>query len=287
MSISPEDNGAMAFVIDPALLGLVDEIALVTGAGAGIGRGYAVQLARAGCHIAIAERDVAAGRRTAEEVERLGRRALVIEADVRDPDRAREMVEAVTEAFGKLDIAVNNVGGGLAGKPFLEYDLALWEDVVARNLKSAFVCCRAEARAMIDRQIAGRIINVASTSGVGPSRNAVAYGAAKAGVIQMTKTIALELAPHGIRVNCIIPGTHVTERNRLDDADEEVRRHWAGVSEAIPLGHLGDPMETGGLAVVFASRLTAYVTGQSLISDGGVTLTSARPAARLRDHGNR
>ena len=129
---------------------------------------------------------------------------------------------------------------------------------------------------MVERGTPGRIITVASSSGVVGAPNIVAYGAAKAGVIHMTKTLAMELAPHGIRVNCIVPGTHLTERMAANTGPAAVAfREAAG--KAPPLGRLGDPMETGGLAVFFASKLSAYVTGHSLLSDGGVTHTTARP----------
>jgi NAD(P)-dependent dehydrogenase (short-subunit alcohol dehydrogenase family) len=273
----------MSFTIDPDLLGLVDAVALVTGGGAGIGRGYAIQLARAGCHVAIAELDPEAGRRTAAEIEKLGRRAAVIETNVREQAQVRRMVEEVLRAFGKLDVAVNNVGNTLGVKSFLDYDEAFWDAVQAHNLKSTFLCCQAEARAMIDRKIPGRIINVASSSGVVGAPNIIGYGTAKAGIIHMTKTLAMELAPHGIRVNCIIPGTHTTEKNQDPDPDPRRRAFREAAAKAPPLGKLGDPMETGGLAVFFASKLSAYVTGHSLLSDGGVTLTTARPAVPIRD----
>lgn len=134
---------------------------------------------------------------------------------------------------------------------------------------------------MVERGTPGRIITIASSSGVVGAPNIVAYGAAKAGVIHMTKTLAMELAPHGIRVNCIVPGTHLTERAAANTDPATVAFREAA-AKAPPLARLGDPLETGGLAVFFASRLSAYVTGHSLLSDGGVTHTTARPAVPAR-----
>ena len=267
----------MSFAIDPELLGLVDEVALVTGGAWGIGKGCAVQLARAGCHVAIVDVDMDGARKTAAEIEALGRRATAIEADVTVEDQVNAMVERAIAALGKLDVAVNNVGGTVGVRAFLDTDVELWKAVFQRNLTSTFMCCRAEARAMIERKTAGRIVNVASSSGVVGAPNIVGYGTSKAGVIHMTKTLSMELAPHGLRVNCIVPGTHDTERSSQPSPDPKMRAWREAASKAPPLGRFGMPMETGGLAVFFASRLSSYVTGHSLLSDGGVTHTVARP----------
>src|SRR5262249_18456719 len=160
---------------------------------------------------------------------------------------------------------------------FLAYEDSLWDAVLARNLKSTFRCCQAEARAMIAGGVAGRIINISSGAGVVPLANIVAYGAAKAGIIQLTRTLAIELAPHGVRGNCILPGDHAVERDQPAQLDEGQRAYRAAVAASVPLGRIGEPLETGGVAVFFASKLSAYVTGQALASDGGAMLTTARP----------
>ena len=271
----------MAFQMDPEQLGLVDEVALVTGGARGIGKGCALQLARAGCHIAIADLDEETATATAREIEALGRQAEVVVANVRDEDQVNAMVEEVVARLGGLDVAVNNVGNPTGLQPFLDYTTELWHDIVDQNLTSSFLCSQAEARSMVERGIAGRIVTIASSSGIVGAPNIVAYGAAKAGVIHMTKTLAMELAPHGIRVNCIVPGTHLTERAAANTDPATVAFREAA-AKAPPLARLGDPLETGGLAVFFASRLSAYVTGHSLLSDGGVTHTTARPAVPAR-----
>jgi NAD(P)-dependent dehydrogenase (short-subunit alcohol dehydrogenase family) len=266
------------FAIPSDLLGLEDEVALVTGAGSGIGRGHALRLAQAGCHVAVAELDEEAGERTAREIRDLGRRALCIRADVRRKDEVNALVARVVAELGGLDVAVNNVGHPLAIGPFLDYSEEQWDAVFALDLKSVLFCCQAEAVSMAERGIRGRIVNVASSSGVVGAPSVSAYGAAKAGVIHLTKSIALELAPYGIRVNCIVPGTHLTEpiRATLESGGPQAEFLRAAAA-ATPLGRLGDPLETGGVAVFLASNLSSYVTGHSVVSDGGITHTTNRP----------
>jgi 2-deoxy-D-gluconate 3-dehydrogenase len=274
------------FAIDPGLLGLVDAVALVTGAGMGIAKGCAIRLAQAGCHVAVADINPAAGQKTVAEIESLGRRAVFIEADVRDEASVQRMLAQALSGLGSLDVACNVVGNLSHGpKPFLDLSLEDWNATVHRNLGTTFLCTRAEAIAMIERRIAGRIINVASSSGVVGGPNVADYGAANAGVIHFTKSAAMELARYGIRVNCIIPGTHETESSRArreqGSEDAGMARFRELAAKAPPLGRLGEPLETGGLAVFLASNLSSYVTGHSVFSDGGVVHTTARPAVGL------
>ncbi len=277
----------MAFVIDPELLGLEDQVAVVTGGGgAGMGRAHCIQLARAGCHVAVVDIDPEGGARTVKEVEGLGRQAVFIQANVRLRDQVADMVQKTFEAFGRLDVAVNHVGltgpGFSLITPFLDYTEETWDDAIDQNLKTTFLCCQAEAMAMIQHDIPGRIINVGSASGVVGASTTAAYGAANAGVIHLTKSLAMELAPYNIRVNCIIPGTHMNEnqKRRMEDPSTppEAKQFYELRRKAPPMGRLGEPWETAGLAVFFASKLSSYVTGHALLSDGGVTLTTARPA---------
>ena len=267
----------MPFEIDPDLLGLVDEVALVTGGGGiGMGRAHCVQLARAGCHIVVADMDVAGGQQTVRDVEALGRKAVFIETNTTDAAQVQRMVQTAYEAFGRLDVAVNHVGGAPRGTsmsaPFLRQTDEDWENIVRMTLLGTVSCCRAEAQAMIEHQTPGRIINVSSTTGVVAGPMMSAYGAAKAGVIHLTKTLAVELGPNNIRVNCIVPGFHPNER--MPGISEAYR---AAYNKATPLRRHGEGWETAGLAVAFASKLTSYVTGQTLASDGGVTIVQAYP----------
>jgi 2-deoxy-D-gluconate 3-dehydrogenase len=274
------------FTISDELLGLTDACALVTGGARGIGRGCALRLAQAGCHIAIADMNADHAAATAREIEAIGRRAVVLEADVRDEESVRAMVREAAEGLGSLDVACNVVGNlSHSPKPLLDLTLDEWNSTVHRNMGTSFLCTKVEAIAMIERGIGGRIINVASSSGVVGGPNVADYGAANAGVIHFTKSAAMELARYGLRVNCIIPGTHETESSRARaaeaDRDPNMQRFRELAAKAPPLGRLGDPLDTGGLAVFLASNLSSYVTGHGVFSDGGVVHTTARPPVGL------
>ncbi|HZP30113.1 MAG TPA: SDR family NAD(P)-dependent oxidoreductase [Acidimicrobiia bacterium] len=270
------------------LLGLRGKVALVTGAARSIGRGCALELARAGCDVAVV--DVADGSSTADAVAELGRNAFVVEADVLDAGAVDRAVNDAAERLGGLDVAVNTVGGTHAPKPFLDLTVEEWHEVVDRNALATFLCCRSEAAWMVGHGVTGSIVNIASLSGVAGAPNAADYGAANAAVVHLTASLALELAPRGIRVNCIAPGAHWTETTREAAAspDPQLRAWVAATEAATPLGRLGDVREAGGVAVFLASRLSSYVTGQTIVSDGGLVHTTARPPlGRASATGNR
>lgn len=269
----------MPFVIDPGLLGLEDVVAYVTGAGQGIGQGCALQLAAAGCHVAVLDRDGDAGRATAARVEQLGRRAVYVEADALDADAMRDAIASVRTQLGPPEVACHVVGNPAhAPKPLLDITLDEWNRTVHQNLGSAFIGTRAAALAMIESHLPGRIVNVSSSSGVVGAPNVADYGAAKAGVIHLTKSASMELARYGIRVNCIVPGTHERTGTKVDaPVTPAMAQFRALAAKAPPLGRLGDSYETGGLAVFLASRLSSYMTGHAVFSDGGVVHTTARP----------
>lgn len=277
-----DEGSRMSFTIDPGLLGLVDNVALVTGGGGvGMGRAHCVQLARAGCHVLVADVDEAGGRETVRQVEALGRKAAFARTDTTSRGEVERMTATALSSFGRLDVAVNHVGGTGGIRPFLDFPEDVWDKVIALNLKGTFHCCQVEGLAMIEQGVAGRIINVASSSGIVGAPNIAAYGASKAAVIHLTKTLAMEYGRYGIRVNCIVPGTHDNERTvaQMQDPNypENQKEFRRAAAKAPPLGRLGMPMETAGLAVFFASALSSYVTGVALLSDGGVTLTTNRP----------
>jgi NAD(P)-dependent dehydrogenase (short-subunit alcohol dehydrogenase family) len=258
------------------LLGLWDTVALVTGGARSLGRGCAVALARAGCHVAIV--DIADASDVVGEITALGRGAVGITADVREPEGAAAMVRAAEEALGPVEVAVNTVGGTHAPKSFLDLEREEWESVLARNASATLWCCQAEARAMIEHGPGGSIVNLGSLSGLEGAPNVVDYGAANAAVIHLTRSVAIELAPYGIRVNCIVPGAHRTETvAEAAAADPQIAAWVARNSAVTPLGRLGEPAETGGVAVFLASRLSSYVTGQEIVVDGGMQHTTARP----------
>jgi len=265
------------------LLGLTDRVALVTGAGNGIARSTALQLATSGCDVAVVDIDPDAAERTATEVRELGRRAVAIVKDMLDPDAADQMVNETIVALGPISVAVNVCGGtGGVNKPLVDLTLEEFRRPVGLNLESTFLSCKAEAIAMVKHGVEGSIVNVGSTSGITSAPNLAGYGAANAGVIHLTQTASIELAPYGIRVNCLVPGTHWTkltrERATSPDSPPGVRDFFAQAAKATPLGRLGEADETAGVALFLASQLSAYMTGHVVVSDGGVLHTTARPA---------
>ena len=263
------------------LLGLAGSVALVTGGCQSIGRGCATQLARAGCRVVVA--DIVDGAAAVAELCELGTEAMFVRADATSRLDMTDLLALIESRFGQLDVAVNTVGSTRGPRPFLDITDDEWDEVVRMNLSTAMLATQLEARMMIRLGIAGRIINVGSLSGVIGAPNAAGYGAANAGVLHLTASASLELAPYRIRVNCIIPGTHDTETTRAArGGDNPALVEWVRRAEAsVPLGRLGDPLETGGLAVFLASTLSSYMTGQGLISDGGLVHTSARPPIGL------
>lgn len=264
------------------LLGLQDAVVLVTGGAGGIPKAVALALAQAGAHIAVADLADEATAETVAEVSALGRRAIAIHTDVRDPASVRQMVDETRERLGPITVAVNGVGslGAATPKSFLDFTLDEWRGPIELNLTSTFLCMQAEVVAMIQDGIAGRIINFGSTSGVVGAPSIAHYGAANAGVIHLTKSAALEVARYGIRINCVVPGTHKIDRNGRETPTSAQPGHTdflQKAAEATPMGRLGRPDETAGVAVFLASNLSSYLTGHMVVSDGGITHTTQRP----------
>ena len=256
-------------------LGLTGKRALVTGAGVGIGRAVAVWLARAGCSVALADKDAESLRDAGDEVRETGTRVVEVALDLRDEANVSLLVGRALEELGGLDVAVNNVGS-LAGRspaPFLEQDGEHLRDVVEQNLFVTAWCCRAEARAMVDAGTGGVILNVTSGETTRPAVDLAAYGAAKAAVNHLTQTLATELGPHGIRVNAVAPGTTLTPTVRSALSDEYVAR----LVESIPLRRMNEPDDLARLVVALASDLGAGVTGQLVLADNGAHLSRNRP----------
>jgi 3-oxoacyl-[acyl-carrier protein] reductase len=259
-----------------ALLGLENKCVVVTGSGQGLGRGIALLFARAGADLVIADLEADPARSVAEEVQALGRRSAFIQADVRREADIQRVVDRALDQFGRLDVGVNNVGGigGLEPRPFLEANADFWDQIVERNLRATFLCCLAFARAMVATKTGGAIVNIAAIGALRGAVNLAPYGAAKAGIIQLTKTLAVELGPHGIRVNCVAPGRTETPALALH-VPPEMRERTA---KAVPLGRLATPEDVGGMVLALASDLGAFTTGQTVAVDGGLTLTMNRPA---------
>src|SRR5579863_8865305 len=241
--------------------------ALVTGASYGIGAAIAIALARDGCDVAVTDlrtEDLAA---TARAVAAAGGRALPIALDLRSqPQVERAMAEAVA-ALGPLDLLVNNAGVPLS-RPAVEVTRAEWEEVLAVNLTGAFFISQQMGRHLIAQGRPGAIVSIASTHGTVGFPGAAAYGIAKAGISHMTRVLAIEWAPHKIRVNAIAPGTTETPSRAPILADPQRR---AVMLERIPLKRFGRPEEMAAAVRYLASPQASYVTGQILLLDGGLT----------------
>jgi NAD(P)-dependent dehydrogenase (short-subunit alcohol dehydrogenase family) len=273
----------MTETLTAELLGLIGTVALVTGGAGGIPKATAIALAKAGADVAVVDIADEFTAQTVTQIQALGRRAIGIHADVRDPADVHAMVETARAQLGPITVAVNGVGslGVATPKSFLDYTLDEWNGPIALNLTATMLSMQAEAIAMITDGVAGRIVNFGSTSGLVAAPSVSHYGAANAGVIHLTKSVALELASYDIRVNCVIPGTHDIDRTGRQTATSsrpEQAEFLRKAAAATPQGRLGLAEETAGVAVFLASNLSSYLTGHSVVSDGGVTHTTARPA---------
>lgn len=239
-------------------------VALVTGAGGGVGRGIALELAAAGYRIAV--NDLDAGGHAAEtvrQVHALGAEAFAVAASVSAPSEVAGMVDAVVQQFGRLDLLVNNAGIQV-WKPFLELTEAEWDSVIDTNLKGCFLCTQAAGRIMRG-QGGGSIVNIGSGSNKTPFPTLVSYTASKGGIEMLTKVAACELGPLGIRVNCLAPGAILIERTRLEHPD------YAGTwGRVTPLQRIGLPADVGRAVVMIDSDDAAFITGQTINVDGGL-----------------
>ncbi|MBI3910010.1 MAG: 3-oxoacyl-[acyl-carrier-protein] reductase [Armatimonadetes bacterium] len=238
---------------------------VVTGGGRGIGRALALAFARCGADVAVAvSRDLAAAEAVAEEIAKQGRRSLARRADVSQWQAAHQLIEEATAAFGKIDVLVNNAGTN-RDSLLLRMNEEDWDAVLDVNLKGTFHCTQAALRGMV-RQRSGRIINITSILGLTGNPGQANYCASKAGIIGFTRAVAREVGSRGITVNAVAPGyihTHMTAGLSEAQVAEILRR--------IPLGRLGESEDVCGAVLFLASDAAAYITGQVLIVDGGMT----------------
>jgi len=252
-----------------ATIDLAGTVALVTGASRGLGRAAALALAGAGADLALTGRSEADVRATAEAARAHGVRAEIFLGDVTRPADIETVVRGAEAAFGRIDALVNNAGISGAEKAVTDLTPEDWDAVLTVNLKAPALVARAVARGMIERK-RGRIVNVASIGALTPFARLAPYCASKAGLVQLTKVMALELARHNVQVNALCPGYFLTPMNETffstDTGQALIRR-------SIPMRRLGDPAELGPAIVYLASEATRFMTGSVVVIDGGHTLT--------------
>ncbi len=252
--------------MDDKIFDLSGKIAIVTGAARGLGQYFARALARAGADLVITSRQIASLETSRREIESLGRRALPLELDLRSHASIQGMVEAAEAAYGKIDILVNNAGCNVR-KPALEVEWDDWNLVLDTNLRGTFFAAQAVARKMVPRRY-GRIINVGSVTCVFGYAGLAPYCASRGGVKQLTMSLADDWGPYGITVNCLAPGWFETKQTEVLFQNRE----WVEyLCDRIPLKRPGQPEDLDGAVVFLASDASRYVTGQTLLVDGGIT----------------
>jgi NAD(P)-dependent dehydrogenase (short-subunit alcohol dehydrogenase family) len=252
--------------VDAGKFDLSGRVAMVTGAGQGFGRTFCEGLAEYGASLVVLDLDLEKAEETVSLLHDGGHKsAYAVQADVSIPEQVQAAFDAVKERSGQLDVLVNNAGlWSLV--PALELSLEEWNRVLAVNLTGTFLCCTAAGRMMVERG-KGSIINISSISGVLGFKSRVAYSATKHGDLGITKSLANDWAPLGVRVNAIGPGAHETAMTEKWRSDPEVMQRE--LLDKIPMGRLGDPAELVGPLIFLASDASSYMTGQCVFSDGG------------------
>lgn len=250
---------------------MTQKIAFVTGSSRGIGKGIAIQLAKAGYDLGIHYSTTPDGAMdTKAQIEAIGRRACVYRADIRQLDQIQAMFQAFFQDFDHIDLMVNNAGVTRM-KPFLEIGPDMFEEVINTDLRGSFFCAQAAARNMVDKQVHGVIINIASNHAIGCWPGSTVYAAAKAGLEKMGKNMAMELSKYGIRVVTVAPGyTLLPERNWTQS--EEGKKSMERTCSRIPIHRFATPTEIGDAVVFLSSEKAGYITGTTLYIDGGSLL---------------
>lgn len=253
------------------MIDLAGKTALVTGASRGIGRAIAVGYAKAGADVAISARGADNLAETKAEIEAEGRKAFVVPADVTDRDAVRGMVDDAIAALGHLDVVVNNAGGTSFMVPFTDLRFEGWTKVMRLNTESIVHVMQAAGPHLLERG-SGSVVNVASIAGLGGVPMVSPYGASKAAVVSLTRSVAVEWASRNVRVNALCPGWTATDLNRALWENEETSK---AMTATIPMGRWGKAEEMVGAAVFLASDSASYVTGQAIVVDGGIIANGA------------
>jgi NAD(P)-dependent dehydrogenase (short-subunit alcohol dehydrogenase family) len=250
-------------------LGLKGKVAMVTGAGSqiGFGKGIALTLAKEGCDLVLNDINLEGVKKTAAEIEASGQKALALKADVTSSTEVKEMVKKAIQQFGKIDILVNNAGGHTPIKPFIEKVEADWDREINLNFKGVLVCTRAVLDHMISRK-SGKIISISSIAGKIGAPGGGLYAATKAGVIAFSKSMAAELGPLGINVNCIAPGPGQTNFNVIDPP-ELIQEYM----KMAPSRRYVTPQDIAYAVAFLASDVSSHIMGQVITVDGGFTMT--------------
>ncbi len=260
---------------------LTDHVAVITGGGGGIGRAIALAYASVGAHVVIGDIIPERCEETAARVREMGREALAVPTDVSDTNQVRALIDTADRHFKRLDILVNNAGG-VSRKPFIEQSERSWRRHIDLNLVSVLAGTAAAAPVMIREKRGGSIINVSSIEGSRAAPNYAVYAACKAGILNFTRTMALELSEHGIRVNAIAPDYTVTPGVRGNHTGPVDPTSWVKptpkqddvTARRIPLGRAGVDTECGSIAVFLSSPMSSYVTGTVIPVDGGTWASS-------------
>ena len=245
------------------------KVAIVTGGGTGIGKGISRALGEAGARVVIAQPTLEKAENAANELRAEGHQILPLSVDIRSREMIQSLVTKTLEHWGQIDILVNNAAatGARFASPFLDYTDEILDAVIDINLKGTFICSQEVARQMVGR--GGAIIHISSVGAYAAQEGATAYCASKAALVGLTKTMALELAPHNIRVNAIAPGDIQTETSENVVNEKKERGLTGNYVRRIPLGRRGQPAEIGPTAVFLASDDSSYMTGETIVVDGG------------------
>ena len=245
-------------------LSLEGQVAIVTGGGTGIGRGIALEFAKAGADVVVASRRLSVLEEVGREVTVLGKRSLAVQTDISRKTDVDNLVQRVMDEFGVIDILVNNAGTTVRAS-LLEHSEEDWDTVLDTNLKGYYLCSQAVGRRMVEQK-KGNIINIASIMGVKAAPGRASYCVSKAGVVMLTRVLALELVDYNIRVNAIAPGWVKTELNKVQWGDPDTYKQ---ITATIPMGRWAELNEIASVALFLASDASSYMTGHTIVVDGG------------------